>query len=96
MPAHDTLTINAARRSCDYIGNAAERLTADASGISANMGFIPSVSGFARVKTGLGTALVDIPTVAGIHVGIDIQQFDKTNSTASQELVIIRQGGGAT
>lgn len=93
MPAHDTTTYAAARRVFPYIGNMAERLTADASGISANMGFIPAVTGYARVKAGLSSAVVDIPTVAGIYVGIDIQQFDKTNSTASQELVIIRQGG---
>lgn len=85
--------VNPTRRTFDLIGNMATRLTADTSGISANMGFIPSVTGFARVKPGCGTALVDIPTVAGIHVPIDIQQFDKTNSTASQELVIVRQGG---
>lgn len=88
-----TDTINYSRRVFDLIGNMATRLTADTSNISANMGFIPSVTGFARVKPGAGSSLVDIPTVAGIHVPIDIQQFDKTNSTALQEIVIIRQGG---
>lgn len=92
MPAHNTTTYAAARRVFPFVGNMAERLTADASGISANMGFIPSVTGFARVKPGVGTALVDVPTTAGIYVGLDIQQFDKTNSTALQELLVIRQG----
>jgi hypothetical protein len=91
--AHDTLTFNTPRKVYPFIGNMVERLTADASGINPNWGFIPAVTGFARVMSGVGTALVDIPTVAGIYVPIDIKQFDKANSTASQELVIVRQGG---
>jgi hypothetical protein len=95
MPAHDTLTVNAARRVYPLTADYALRLTADTSGIAANLGFVPSVTGFARVMPGLGSALVDVPTTAGIPIPLDIQQFDKTNSTASQELVILRQGGGS-
>lgn len=85
-------TINYPRRKFNAIGNVATRLTADDTGIAANLGFIPTTTGFARVKPGLLASYVDIPTVAGIHVAVDISAFDKTNSTAGQEIVIIQQG----
>lgn len=92
MPAHNTTTYTAARRVFPFVGNMHTRLTADTSNIPPNMGFIPAVTGFARIMGGTATALEDCPTVAGIYVGMDIKQFDKTNSTAGQELFVIRQG----
>lgn len=94
MPAHEVTTVNAVRGNFPLIANLAQRLTADTTGILVNLGFVPSTTGFARVKPGLGTAVVDVPTVAGVHVPLDIVEFDKTNSTAGQELVILRQGSG--
>lgn len=82
------------RRTSPLIANMAERLTADTADIRHNLGFIPSVTGVASVMPALGTALVEIPVVAGQPYPIDIQEFDATGSTALQELVILRQGGG--
>ena len=93
--AHVITTVNPVRGTNPLIANLAERLTADNTAIRpVTLGFIPSTTGFARVKPALGPAVVDIPTVAGVHCPLDILEFDKTNSTAGQELVILRQGSG--
>lgn len=96
MPTHVTTTINPRRGTNPLIGNVAVRITADTVAIPANLGFIPAVTGFARVVPGDYTSNteVDVPCVAGVHVPLDIREFDATNSTAGQELVIIRQGAG--
>jgi hypothetical protein len=70
----------------------AQRLTTDTTEISPNMGFIPSTTGTAVVRPSADASTVSIPVVAGVHVPIDILEFDKTSSTAGQEIVVIRQG----
>lgn len=94
MPVHNTSTANPSRGISPLTANLATRYTADQATITHNLGFIPSTTGFARVTPALQDTEIDVPTVAGIHVALDISAFDKTNSTAGQEIVVLRQGSG--
>jgi hypothetical protein len=69
-------------------------IAADTTGIRANLGFIPSVTGTVDCRLAYDTNYDLVPVVAGLYYPFDVKDIRLSTSTALQTCVVFLQGVG--